>query len=470
MEGVSGVDFKVVELSAQWSADRAFIRACDLPYPAFLDAGTDPENLGRYSFVVADPLAVVHAKNGKIIVTYPRSGEREEFAGNPFEALRGLLKRFEREGEPPFPLASGGAVGYLAYDLFPFVEALKRTAVDDVGMPDMFFGFYDGAYCFDNLTGRAFVSTAPFAGFEPGRLAEILTGVPPEAPVNPAPFPGGANLRPNQTPEAFRGAVSAAKEHIAAGDCYQVNLSQRFSVDYSGSPVDFYLTFRKVSPAPFGACLFPDGFALLSNSPERYLLIDGDYIETRPIKGTTPRGATEEEDRRYVRDLEESLKDSAEHLMIVDLERNDLGRVCRYTSVHVPEFRVIESYANVHHMVSTVAGRVDPSKDVVDCIVNSFPGGSITGAPKVRAIEIIDSLEPTARGAYCGSIGYIDFTGRVDLNIAIRTAIHTGRTLHFQVGGGIVADSDPEGEYQETLTKAQAFMKALTGVGRLWEP
>ncbi len=207
---------------------------------------------------------------------------------------------------------------------------------------------------------------------------------------------------------------------------------------------------------------------MLSNSPERYLSIRDRAVETRPIKGTRPRGRTPEEDAALARELLASVKDQAEHVMIVDLERNDLGRVCAYDSIHVPEFRVVESYANVHHLVSTVAGRLHRSRDAVDCIRNSFPGGSITGAPKVRAMQIINELEPTARGVYCGSIGYVDFAGTVDLNIAIRTAVFGSGKVHFQVGGGIVADSDPGAEYEETLTKALSFLHVLTGEGRLW--
>lgn len=453
-----------------WTPLNAFMAVRGRPYPFFLDAGSDPERLGRHSLVGCDPFAVVHSIAGVTVVKQLRTGKEERFAGSPFDALRTLLRRYRVEAPGPFPLAAGGMVGYLSYDLFPRIENVKRTATDDLGMPEMFFGLYDSVYCHDHATGESKISSTGVAG-EGGRspLADLLSGEPPAEPGVPEPFATAGALVPSQTPDRFKAAVSRAREHIAAGDVYQVNLSQRFEVAYGGDPVDFYLRMRKVSPAPFGACLFPDGFAVLSNSPERYLLIDGGYIETRPIKGTMPRGRNAEEDAALSKALAESEKDSAEHVMIVDLERNDLGRVCEYDSVRVTEFKVIESYANVHHMVSTVSGRVHPSRDVVDCIRNSFPGGSITGAPKVWAMRIIDSLEPTARGVYCGSIGYLDFSGRVDLNIAIRTAVHREGKLYFQVGGGIVTDSDPETEYQETITKAQSFVKALTGEGRTWQ-
>jgi len=462
-----------------WTPETAFLHVAKRPYPFFLDGGSDAEKLGRRSFVGCDPFAVVHGKGREIEVKYPRSGKVERCEANPFDFMRDLVKRYSGDesgrGEPPFPLANGGAVGYLAYDLFMQVERIERTAVDDLEMPDLFFALYDSVLCFDNMTGIAEVALAPVTQHGPapdglgcywdGDAADVLDVESTEAP---APAKPGLELKPNQSPDEYMAAVTRAREYIAAGDVYQVNYTQRFEVEFDASPVDFYMKLRETSPAPFGACVFPDGYAVLSNSPERYLLIDGDYIETRPIKGTRPRGATPEEDAALVRELAESKKDMAEHLMIVDLERNDLGRVCTYNSVHVPEFMVIESYANVHHMVSTVAGRVHPARDALDCIRNSFPGGSITGAPKVRAIEIIDELEPTARGVYCGSIGYIDFDGRVDLNIAIRTAIVRGQKLYFQVGGGIVTDSCPQEEYDETITKAQSIIKTLTGEGRVW--
>jgi len=454
-------------------AGEAFLSLAHRPYPFFLDSGDGASRLGRRSYLGSDPFLVVHATGGEARLAWPRTGAEEAWSGNPFDLLRRLLREYPAGDRGPFPLAPGGAVGYLAYDLFPFVERIPRHTMDDLGMPDLFLAFYDAVAAFDHTTGHAALATSDWGG--PGGLRRDLEarwqGLG-SAPGSPSPVveprPGAAGLSSNFTREEYRRAVLRTKELIAAGDIYQANLSQRFSVPFRGDPLAFYRRLRRTSPAPFGACLFPDGFAVLSNSPERYLLIDGDYVETRPIKGTRPRGRTPEEDRRLALELRESPKDRAEHVMIVDLERNDLGRVCAYRSVHVPELEAVESYANVHHLVSTVAGRVHPSRDTVDCVRNSFPGGSITGAPKVRAMEVIEALEPTARGVYCGSIGYVDFSGRVDLNIAIRTAVLQGEQLHFQVGGGIVADSDPEEEYEETLTKAQSFLKALTGEGRVW--
>lgn len=464
-----------VELPSDLGAFDAFatLVAEGRSYPCLLDSATGFGSLGGRSYAACDPFLVLHAKGERARLSWPREGREETWFGNPFDLLADL---FAEHAAPagPFPLACGGAIGYLAYDLFHHLEKIPRTTRDDLGTSDLFFAFYDAIGIFDHEKAQGTLALSSHGG-NSGRDAELralwarLVTAPP-APAPPRTCAATAAVEGNFTPDAYRAAVEKVRELIAAGDVYQVNLSQRFSVPCTEAPLDFYRRLRAASPAPFGACLFPDGFAVLSNSPERYLAIDGDRIETRPIKGTRPRGQTPEQDRSLAEELRRSAKDRAEHVMIVDLERNDLGRVCTYQSVHVPEFEVIESYANVHHLVSSVAGRIDPSRSTIDCIRNSFPGGSITGAPKVRAMEVIEELEPTARGVYCGSLGYIDFSGRADLSIAIRTAILKDSRLYFQVGGGIVHDSDPEEEYQETLVKARAFRKVITGEGRLWTP
>ncbi len=467
---------KVLDLqAARLAAPQALQGLARLPYPALLDSASPPgaaSPLARRSFVACDPFLTVHGKGDRARLCWPRSGREEAWRGNPFQLLRELLAEHRATDPGPFPLAPGGIIGYLAYDLFPHVENVVRRTTDDLAMPDLFLACYDAVGVFDHRRNTVQLALSDWGHGDGHQAVErweelaVGAGDTSAAAVHTV---DAATLRANFTRDAYRQAIVTTKEYIAAGDIYQANISQRFSMPYSGDPVALYRRLRHTSPAPFGACLFPDGFAVLSNSPERYLLIDGDHIETRPIKGTRPRGRNPEEDRQLAEDLSTSAKDRAEHVMIVDLERNDLGRVCDYNSVHVPEFEVVESYANVHHLVSTVAGRVHPGRDAVDCIRNSFPGGSITGAPKVRAMEVIEELEPTARGVYCGSIGYIDFSGRVDLNIAIRTAVLGGGQLHFQVGGGIVADSAPDDEYEETLTKAQSFLKVLTGEGRVWD-
>lgn len=270
-------------------------------------------------------------------------------------------------------------------------------------------------------------------------------------------------IRSNFTQAEYLAAVERAKDYIAAGDIYQVNLSQRFSAPVNQPPETLYALLRQASPVSFGAYLHCGDFQVLSASPERFLCFwpDSRLVETRPIKGTRPRGATPEEDRDFASALLQSEKDRAELLMIVDLERNDLGRVCEIGSVRVPELVRLESYANVHHLVATVRGTLRREMDAVDLLQACFPGGSITGAPKIRAMKIIDLLEPTSRGVYTGAMGYIGFDGGMDLNIAIRTGVVKDGVAYFHAGGGVVADSDPLAEYQETLTKARGWFAAL---------
>jgi len=275
------------------------------------------------------------------------------------------------------------------------------------------------------------------------------------------PHQGSIELKSNFAREDYIQTVLKAKEYIAAGDIYQVNISQRFSAKISDPSFELYKRLRVLNPAPFAAYLDFGGVVVISSSPERFLRISDRSVETRPIKGTRPRGKDELEDERLKHELLKSTKDKAELIMIVDLERNDLGRVCEYGTVSVPEIITIETYATVFHLVSTITGRLKEDKDHIDCIKACFPGGSITGAPKIRSMEIIDELEPTQRKIYTGSIGYIGFNRQTDLNIVIRTMLYCDGTVHFQVGGGIVADSDPALEYEETLHKGKALIEAI---------
>jgi para-aminobenzoate synthetase component 1 len=276
--------------------------------------------------------------------------------------------------------------------------------------------------------------------------------------------PGRYVASTNLTRDAYLRAVARAREYVIAGDIIQVNLSQRFTVPCPQPPPEVYLRLRRLAPAPFAAYLgFPE-VSVLSASPERFLEVRRGRIATRPIKGTRPRGRTPEEDRRLAAELAASEKDRAEHVMIVDLERNDLGRVCRPGSVRVPELMALETYSNVHHLTSTVEGVLRPGVEAVDVLRAAFPGGSVTGAPKIRAMEIIDELEPMRRSVYTGAIGYLGFDGDLDLNIVIRTALLTAGRAHFQVGGAIVYDSDPAAEYRETLDKGRGLAAALGAV------
>jgi para-aminobenzoate synthetase component 1 len=329
------------------------------------------------------------------------------------------------------------------------------------GMPDMAFGFYDVAVVCDNLEKKVWLTACGGSKDECRRLLgglKVRLGRKPAVDVRPI---GELSIVSNFTRDGYMDAVRGVKAYIHEGDVYQVNLSQRFSARVELDAWGLYKRLRTVNPAPFSAYLGFGGWNVMCSSPERFLKVGGGIVETKPIKGTRPRSADGEADRRLGSELLASGKDKAEHVMIVDLERNDLGKVCEYGSVAVSEFEMLESYPTVHHMVSTVRGRLRDGVGLVDCIRACFPGGSITGAPKVRAMEIINELEPDGRGLYTGSIGYLGFDGRMDLNIVIRTMFYCGGTLSFNVGGGIVADSDPDGEYDETIDKARALFESL---------
>jgi len=437
----------------------AFDVFCRLRYPFFLDSGLPSARLGRFSFLGAEPLAVLCCR-GRSIRLWEGGGE-QQWEGNPFEALRELLARRRLPpADKPIPFV-GGVVGYLGYDLCHFIERLPRTAVDDIRLPDMHFALYDHVAAYDHEAGQWYAASA--GGEERiARLEGLLASAARDERFAGLPASRGP-ICANFARDAYLAAIRRAKDYIAAGDIFQVNLSQRFEATIAVPPAELYRRLRRANPAPFAAYLSldDDDGAVLSSSPERFLKVVGDRVETRPIKGTRPRGATPAEDRRLAAELLASIKDAAELTMIVDLERNDLGRVCDYGSVVVAEHKALEAYASVFHLVSTVEGRLHEGRDLVDLLKATFPGGSITGAPKIRSMEIIDELEPTQRSVYTGSIGYIGLDGTADLNIAIRTILVRGNRAFFQVGGGIVADSDPAAEYQETLDKGQRLFEAL---------
>ena len=413
--------------------DIPFLRAvCAEPYGVWLDSSLWHPHLGVFSLCAAEPAAVLRAWGDRAEIEWTRGG-RESLRGDPFCMVRWLLEdgRFGRDG---------AAVGYLGYGLRRHIEAVPDAAEDDLGLPDCCLAFYQRVRVFD-----------------PRHLC------PPPASPPLGPPPAFCGLRSGFTREAYEAAVDRALAYIQAGDIYQVNISQRFQAPCAEDPFDVYLRLRAQSPAPFAAFLrYPD-FAILSSSPERFLNYEprSRMVETRPIKGTRPRAAAPDRDRALARSLLVSEKDRAENVMIVDLERNDLGRVAQVGSVKVAALCGLETYATVHHLTSVVQARLREDRDIVDLLRATFPGGSITGAPKIRAMEIIDELEPVARGVYTGAIGYIRFTGEMDLNIAIRTMVLKDGVASFWVGGGIVADSDPGLEYEETLHKGAAMARAL---------
>jgi para-aminobenzoate synthetase component 1 len=450
------------------------------PYSAFLDSGMDEKKLGRFSFIGYNPFMVAQCK-GEDITVFTEDGT-DRVKDNPFNFLKKTLSYYRTEPAGHNLPFTSGCIGYFSYDLRYFIEKLPYVAVDDINMPDFILCFYDVIIIFDNLRKRAYIASSGLPLRDGKRNRERAKNRLEATKLQLDKIPAGDNnvmaetnypaqesdspessheISSNVTREDYYKAIDRAKELIARGDIYQVNLSQRLECDFEGDAFELYMRLRKINPAPFAAYLDFDKFKIVSASPERFAKIDGRHIETRPIKGTRPRSSDGREDLLLKQQLLSSAKDRAEHVMIVDLERNDLGRICEYGTVVPTEFIIVESYATVHHLVSTVSGRLREGMGAVDFLMNCFPGGSITGAPKVRSMEVIEELEPVKRGIYTGSIGYIDFCGNADFSIVIRTIIIKRRKAYFQVGGGIVADSVPEKEYQETLDKARALMQAV---------
>lgn len=443
---------------------RLFPAFRDLPYPALLDGAMPGAEGGRFSYLTADPFLVLRSRGRRVEIL--RDGLVEKLEGSPWDVLQDLLRRHSVERADGLPPFQGGALGYWGYDLGRHLERLPAWAEDDLGLPEMHLGFYDWALAHDSLTGRSWLISSGLPDGA-GRRAEaraeevmrrLESGLPDAAPT---PVHAAASLKSNFTRESYMAAVQRVKEYLEAGDAYQVNLSQRFRAPFEGAPWDLYLRLRQANPAPFAAYLGLPDVDVLSASPEEFLRLEEGRVRVRPIKGTRPVGRTPEETARLARELLASEKERAENVMIVDLLRNDIGRVCRIGSVAVPSLFAVEQHPTVLHLVSTVTGELLPSTDAVGLLRACFPGGSVTGAPKVRAMEIIEELEPVRRGIYCGAIGYVSFAGDMAASIAIRTLVLTRGEAFLQVGGGIVADSDPESEYQETLHKARGLRMAL---------
>jgi para-aminobenzoate synthetase component 1 len=460
-------------------------RCADLPFLLFLDSASDPSHLGRHSFLAADPPTAVRAKG--LLAQQLVAGRWMRVAADPLAHARALL---EPHAQPPIaglPPFQGGVAGYVGYDWGAMLERVPRARYDDLAVPDVLLGLYDWVIAWDHAAGRAWVISTglPDTGaaqrrravrrlaFVRDRLARAPSAVSaevarhrPERPERSAPsypVPDARGVRSNFPRGGYLDAVARVIEYICAGDIFQANLSQRLEAPLDGTPLELYRRLRACNPAPFAAFLDFGELAVASSSPERFLRVaPGGQVETRPIKGTRPRGLGPEHDAALALALAESEKDRAENVMIVDLLRNDLSRVCRPGTVRVPELFALEHYATVHHLVSTVVGELAPEHDAVDLLRAAFPGGSITGAPKVRAMQIIAELEPTQRAVYCGAIGYLSTSGALDTSIVIRTCLVRGRDVYFQVGGGIVADSDPDEEYRETLDKARGLIAALT--------
>ncbi|CAN5723773.1 aminodeoxychorismate synthase component I [soil metagenome] len=452
----------------------------DLPYPLLLEsAGEDPQ-VDRYSFLMADPFDLVRATVDQSSPSSPSQGDTDLFG-----QLREVLQKFREPtiaGIPPF---QGGAAGYFGYDLCRTLERLPSHRHNDLLLPDLVVGLYDWTIAWDHETSRCWILSTglPAHGsnrrdrataravsigerLQRTRHRERIQTAARDIQILPShPVPGIEAVSSSFTREEYIQTVARVREYILSGDIFQANLSQRLQAPSSVAPLTLYRALRKRSPSPYAAFFDIGDAAIVSASPELFLRLRGRSVETRPIKGTAPRSNDSSEDARRASDLSGSEKDRAENVMIVDLLRNDLSIVCRDESVQVPRLCGLESHGPVHHLVSTVTGELRQGYDAIDLLRACFPGGSITGAPKIRAMEIIAELEPTQRGPYTGSIGYIGFDGAMETSIVIRTFVVTSGIAFFQVGGGIVADSNPEREYQETLDKAAGLLAVLEDPG-----
>lgn len=452
----------------------AFRKAADGPNAFLLESVAGGERLARYSFLGSDPFLLFQSSGRSAAIT--ENGRTTTFTledgQDPLHVLKELFRRYRYVPDPALPPFCGGAVGYLSYEMVRFFERLPDTAEDTLHLPDCQFLFTDTMLIFDHVKHRivvlcnAQVNGDPDAAYDEAmakidRLVEKLRRplpTPPSEPHEPAEPPA---LSANLTQPQFEGAVARAKEYIAAGDIIQVVLSQRFSVPVKADPFDVYRALRSLNPSPYMYYLSYGDLRIIGSSPEILVTEKRGKVTLRPIAGTRPRGETDEEDARLVSDLLADEKERAEHIMLVDLGRNDVGRVAKPGSVRVDELMVIEKYSHVMHIVSNVVGELLPGKDQFDVLRACFPAGTVSGAPKIRAMEIIEELEPTKRGPYAGAIGYFSYSGDMDTCITIRTLVLKDGVAYLQVGAGIVADSVPEREYQETVNKGRALVRAL---------
>jgi anthranilate synthase component 1 len=438
-------------------------------YAFLLESVEGGEHVGRYSFLGKDPFLILRGRGKETLVE--RAGTTSS-SDKPFiDTLRELMNSFRSPFVPGLPRFTGGAVGYLAYDTASWFEPSVERPGRAVDADDAGFMLFDTVLAFDHVQHRILlIANARISGDEElrslyqfacakidflERELERALSLPRPAPADPL------TLTSNLTQPAFEAIVRQGKEHIAAGDIYQVVLSQRFSADVGVDPFSVYRALRHVNPSPYMFFVRMGGRSIVGSSPEMLVRVEGRHAVTHPIAGTRPRGRTDEEDQRMADELKRNEKERAEHVMLVDLGRNDLGRVCQYGSVRVPTFMALERYSHVMHLVSVVEGQLAEDRDRLDALVACFPAGTVSGAPKVRAMQIINDLEPTARGIYAGAIGYLDFAGNLDFCIAIRTVVLEGGRAYVQAGAGIVADSNPTAEYEETRDKARAMMRAL---------
>jgi anthranilate synthase component 1 len=442
------------------------------PYSYLLESVEGGEKWARYTFLGGDPEVIISSKGPELTITRNGVSESRPMGSDPLEALEEIMSAYEPVAMEGLPRFFGGAVGYLSYDMVRFFEDLPDETEDDLGLPDMVFLITDTILIFDNvlqkikvvsnahIEGRPLLETYQEACDKVHRLIDKVKA-PVEPPKSPPPRIGPLAMTSNFSKADYLKAVEQAKEYISAGDCIQTVISQRLATDIRAHPIDIYRALRTINPSPYLYYLQLGELTILGSSPEILVRHEGDKLILRPIAGTRPRGETEEEDEALEKDLLSDPKERAEHLMLVDLGRNDLGRVSVLGTVEVDEFMIIERYSHVMHIVSNVIGTIQPSRTSYDVLRASFPAGTVSGAPKIRAMEIVEELEPTKRGPYAGAIGYFSFSGNMETCITIRTLVIINKRAYLQVGGGIVADSDPETEFEETMNKGRALVRAV---------
>lgn len=452
------------ELPYPGDSARLFDRLLNHHWPVLLDSANTGGEDGRYDIFSADPFITLETRGDSTTIRH--GDEVEESRDDPFRLLEQILAQFPQStSDLPF---AGGAIGYFAYDLGRRIEHLPSTAKDAEHIQEMAVGIYDWAVVCDHELRRCWLAsfgTNPQTAQDWPNLIKLFTDNKPRTEFESSGFKVKGELRCNLTPSEYQQAFARIQHYIREGDCYQVNLAKRFEIKAEGQPWFAYRRLRQQNAAPFSAYFSSGDVTVMSSSPERLLEVHQGKVETKPIKGTRPRDRDNpERDNALAEALQSSIKDRAENLMIVDLLRNDLGKVCEPGSIQVPKPFALESFATVHHLVSTITGKLAQQQSAVSLLRACFPGGSITGAPKLRAMQVIEELEPHRRGIYCGSIGYIGFDGNMDSNITIRTLVYSDDRLRFWAGGGIVADSQVEAEHQEVHDKAAAMLHLIEGL------
>lgn len=438
--------------------------------PFLLESVEGGEKLARYSFMGMNPFRVLTCTNHHVQLHENDSVVNLE--GNYYDILHQYTSNYKEPRLSDLPHFTAGAVGYSSYDTIRMTENLPNPPPDDLGIPEAVWAFYDEVYAFDHVKHRILIIKTVRIDSNFPDIIGLYENAQRRLDAMQALLAAGdgkpgvlsidtANIRSNVTIASFEAMVETARKHIFEGDIFQVVLSQRFSTSYEGDRFMIYRALRMVNPSPYMFYLDFEKFALIGASPEVLVRVINRKVEVLPIAGTRPRGTTYEEDLAYEQDLLTDQKELAEHIMLVDLGRNDLSRICKPRSVQVTRSKAIERYSHVMHIVSNVEGEIADDATAVDALRYCFPAGTVSGAPKVRAMEIIDQLETTRRGPYAGAVGYFDFSGNMDTCIAIRTMVATDKELHIQAGAGIVADSVPENEYKETVNKAKALMESI---------